>query len=677
MGNQNKPYSNFKTIVTSQKWFRWAEVVRADYFRMTCDIKYLDAENYAIDVPFVLPGMYAGAFMGGMPEVGGVAMIGYTHHTQDFGNPVILGFFPRALWFAHTFTESVNLRGPQDNELDQLLLLQRMKVWKLYPGEFLISSKQGSDVRVDNSIFLQNSAMNEIYLDPYSQVMSFLALNQTMSSKAGRLNFGLIHRNELLHSDEYRKNFESASQYLSDGRYFFRATNAPKHNSEPYGTQSLDDNGVLGFTEFRIDIREQGDASLDVTEESSGLNQSKIDKGSGSSEDGAVESPLVTFVLGTLVGNDSTNDKELYGKVLTPVTFSSDSATDIVGEDKLVDSKDGIEGERTQAGAFQVKLPNTLTSFNFTKEGVLEFSLDQSSASHQLGAGRSANIGMLGSLKMVLGRQASDGKSLLLDLLGGASINIGGDTDKGRSLDIALSNGLNFSINGSDADRNSIRGTVKNNVDLTYSGNRYTQVYGDDITIVHGKHEVQVLGKKVDNIINDKSNNYGGSLKENVTQTYQSNVGTGRSITIAGPDILSGSTTADSKEILIGNQELMMFLGNRTETQLAGTYEEEILLGEKKTTIGVGDFNVSIIAGLIDMSTDVGNITLSTLAGLMSLSATQITLKALTQIQANAPIVSIGSLVQGGVVNSGPAGHRDYLTGLLLLGSATVTCNTI
>lgn len=677
----SKPFRNYKSSGTSFQYIRFAEVTRVDYFRHTVDLKYLDAENYASNVSFGNPGFTPGSFMGGMPDLGAVAIVFYFHWVNNQGYPIILGFVPRSLFFAHDF-EPVYLRDNLENTSDQLALRNRIKFWKLYPGDYWISSKGGADLRLDEGVFLQNSAMNEFHLDPFTQVAHLLSLNQVFNSKAGRMNFGFIQRNDLLGSKDFGDQFIDAAQYLSDGRYFFRVTDSMKTDQNPYGTLSLDNNGVNGYTEFRLDLREYGNLDLDVPEEASGgANISPLFRSSNSNANGKVVPPLVSFVVGTLVGNDSNSGdgRKKYGKILMPITFADNSTRtpeNIIAEERVVDTDNGINGEKTQAGAFQVKLPNTKTSFNFTKEGVLEFSLDKSSAVHPLGAGRSANIGMTGSLKMMIGKQAVDGKSLILDLLGGAQIFIGNESVKQRSLDVLMSNGLNFEIVGSDAEKNSIRGRIKNNVDLIIEGNRYTEVKGDDIYLIHGKLEHRVLGKKVDNFVNDKSNNYGGGLKENVTQDYQTNIGLGRKVTIASPNLLTGSLTADKERILLGNKELEMLLGNYSQKILAGRYKEQILLGEKITEIGIGNFKVDVTLGNISVETLLGNISIGTKVGMVNIEGLTITMKAL-QIKAKAPLVTIGSLTQGGVVNSGPAGHKDYLTGLPLLGAVTVTCNTI
>jgi len=682
MKQQNKPFGDFKTKGSVYDFIRVAEVVRVDYLQHTVDIRYLDAENYASGVLFGTNNVFRGSFGGGMPEIGSMCMVYYFRQAQDKGFPIVIGFLPNATLFAYDH-EPEFLQPYVENPAEYLDLRIRNKNWKLYPGDFWFSSTQGADLRLDEAVFLQDNAMDELLIDPFTQSISMNSYNQVFNSKGGKLNFGFINRSELINS-ELRSQFEDVTQFLSDGRQIFTVNDGPKSQNNPYGTQKLTDPGIHGYTEFRLDMFEYNGTGLDQPAENThGVEIRDLVKGSGSDQDPIVNKPLVTMMVGTLVGNDSKSKegKAKYGKILHPVTFSDEYTRDvsaIVGDDVVVENQNGVDADKKVAGAFQVKLPNTNTSFNFTKEGVLEFSLDQSSAVHPSGAGRSANIGMMGSLKMLLGKQSLDQKSLILDLLGGASINIGQESTKQRSLDLILSNGFNFEIQGTDSDLFSVRGRIANTVDLIFEGNRYTQIDGNEILHVGGKMDHQIQGKFSQNILADHNKTVGGNYTEMITQTYQSTIGLGRSTTIASNNITNGDTFADKLKLILGDKELHMLLGDYTEELLAGDHTETLTLGDKETDVRVGDYTVDVGVGDIDVSTDTGDVSLSTYTGKMDFYATQdITATSPVKINLQAPIVQVGSTIQGGVVNSGPLGHRDYLTGLLLKGSASVTCNTI
>lgn len=678
---QNKPFNDFKTKGTVYQFIRFAEVARVDYFRQTVDIKYLDAENYVPDVYFSNSN-FIGGFGGGMPEIGSFAIVFYYRLAPDKGFPIVLGFVPRTLFFSYEF-EPEFAKPNLDNPGQYTDLRIRNKSWKLYPGDFLFSSTDGADLRLDDSVFMQDSAMDEILIDPFNQSISMLAYNQVLNSKAGKLNFGFANRSELINS-ELRSQFESATQFLSDGREIFTVNDSPKADGSPYGIHKLTDPGIHGYTEFRLDMHEYAGVGLDMPAENThGVEIRDLVKGSGSDEDPVVNKPLITFTIGTLIGNDSKSKegKAKYGKILYPSTFSDSRARipgTIVAEDVVVENQNGVDAEKKVAAAFQVKLPNTKTSFNFTKEGVLEFSLDQSSAVHPSGAGRSANIGMVGSLKMQIGKQAEDNNSLLLDLLGGAQIVIGQESTKQRSLDLIMSNGLNLEINGCDTDRLSIRARIKNTVDIIISGNRQIDIDADDLLVVKGKMDHDIHGKFSQKIGANHDKAVGQSYTERIVQTYQSTIGLGRSTTIASNNFLNGDDFADKLKIIKGDKELHMLLGDYTEEMLLGDHEESIKIGDKTTKIGVGNFSLDVKEGDITAKTLAGDISVSATTGKIDFFAlSTITATANQKISLESPLVKVGSAAQGGIVNDGPSGHLDYIVGILLRASKSVTCNSI
>ena len=221
--------------------------------------------------------------------------------------------------------------------------------------------------------------------------------------------------------------------------------------------------------------------------------------------------------------------------------------------------------------------------------------------------------------------------------------------------------------------------TAKGDVKTVIEGNRYTEIKGNDVRLIHGVLEDRVFGRKVDNYINDKHTNYGGSFIESVMGTVSQTIARGRNVTIAGPDILSGSTVADNTNILLGDSVLNMVLGSRKETIAAGMHTTSILAGNKTVSILAGNYKVTVGAGNIDITTTAGMINLKTLTGMVTVEGTLgVTVKSAVSVKVIAPKVQLGGLpVQGGVVNDGPMGHKCYITGGPHIGSKTVTCNSL
>jgi hypothetical protein len=232
-----KPYSNFKSTGTSFEWLRFAEVTRVDYFRQELDIRYLDADNMVTRVPFISPGYYPGGSMGGMPEIGSIALVGYTKQTTESGYPIVLGFF-RATYFSPTTWSRSTFRTTSTDTFASVFLKRRLKNWKLYPGEFLISSIDGSDLRVDKGIFLQNSAMNEINMDPHSQVISMLShqSGHELESRSHELRLDSPKRSSQLCRIRSSTFNPLRSTSRTAGTILRVGINPPEHLNQEYGT---------------------------------------------------------------------------------------------------------------------------------------------------------------------------------------------------------------------------------------------------------------------------------------------------------------------------------------------------------------------------------------------------------------------------------------------------------
>lgn len=146
---------------------------------------------------------------------------------------------------------------------------------------------------------------------------------------------------------------------------------------------------------------------------------------------------------GTLVGSNKF-DNATYGKVLKPTVFpltrmgrfaSSVESTYL----PVAQSKDQSE-TRFAASALSVRFPyefNT-TRWDVTKEGMIVFEvgstlpkentrLDGSSYEHPHGAGRSVEGHLLGSMKLVVGKNRDEEESIDLQTIGGAVVRLGAD----------------------------------------------------------------------------------------------------------------------------------------------------------------------------------------------------------------------------------------------------------
>ena len=393
--------------------------------------------------------------------------------------------------------------------------------------------------------------------------------------------------------------------------------------------------------------------------------------------DGKSEKPLIVQTLGTLVGSDSAGDdgRGKYGTILRPSIFNDPLALKGALKEIPCVMDSGRDEVTTLAAAYNLKLPNTTTSFYINKQGKYFANIDASTAIDQAGAGESAEINLVGHAKVFIGQNVNNLRSLTLNTEGGVASNWGFDKVKGRSWDATFRKAVSWNILGQDSDNIAWKTTVQGDVTTIISGNRFTEVKGNDIRLVHGVIEDRLFGKKVDNFLGDKATSYGGALNETVIGHSSKVLSAGRTTSIIAPDLASGQTYAEKTKILAGNSELSLALGSRKESIVAGTHETTVIAGKYSVNVYVGTYTVAVKAGLISISTLAGNVSIGTKVGLVTVSGTLgVTLKSAVQVKADCPKAKIGMLPQAGVVTSF---MPCYLTGTKHIGSRTVTCNMI
>jgi hypothetical protein len=664
------PNSRIRTIDNAYSYIKLARIIRVDYERCICDFLYLDGFGGEYNVPIGFPFIGSNSFMGSMPSLYDVVMVGYLKD-GNFGKPIILGYFPR------NYKAGLNLEVvPMGYGLGEFDDTVRHRYNKIYPGEINISSSQASEIILDKSITISNSKLNEIILDSSEQSISFNSISTYINNSGIRINSGLIHRNNLIDDPDYQFPNKIIPTYINEnGAPYYTVNFSNSINSEfPYGRETINE-GNSAFTEHRIEISELADPRMPVTRSNSGFDSDLLYQ---KRVDGNYDQPSVIQVLGTLVGNDSVKDKSKYGIILKPKLFpNSESFKGVMSEEACV-ATDGLNETISLAAIYTLKFPNSGTAFYVNKQGKYFANIASSTSSDTLGSGESAEINITGHSKIFMGKNANKQRSLSLNTSGGVLTNWGFDNDKNRSWDATFRRGVSWNILGNDKDDVALSKTIEGNVRTVITGSRYTEITGNDVRLVYGVLEDKVLGKKVDNFVNDKATNYGGKFNENSVGHYSQVLSSGKSVTINAPDILAGSLVADKTEIRSGNSEFKMFLGSRKESLLLGNHETSLVAGNKSVSIIAGNYKVSITAGNISIKTIAGSVDVGTTAGTVKITGSLgVTVESVSSIKLKAPKVDIGGLpVRGGIVNSGPAGHKDYLTGLPLVGSSTCSVNS-
>jgi len=142
---------------------------------------------------------------------------------------------------------------------------------------------------------------------------------------------------------------------------------------------------------------------------------------------------------GTFVGSNIF-DASTYGKVLKPVIFSSKFGTDTSSSYTPVNkSADQVE-TRLAASAHSLRFPyeTNTTRLDITKEGMVTFEIgstlpkenipiDKSTYEYPWGAGRSVEGNILGSVRLVVGKNREEEDALDITALGSTVIRLGAD----------------------------------------------------------------------------------------------------------------------------------------------------------------------------------------------------------------------------------------------------------
>lgn len=652
-------------------FLRVARIIRVDHETMEIDVVYLDGIGAVPKIPITQPYMGPRGFLGAMPSINDWVLLGYAK-SGSLSNPLVVGFFPSGY--------------PQGNANDLIKVPKsaegidketRYKMRKLYEGEIYSSSKYGSEIYLDKDVSISNSKLNEILLKSSDQSLHISTINAYLNTAGVRTLVGMAHRNSLLNDPEFQLPNKAYPTYTNeDGvRYYTPNLSSGINNDYPFGRETINDSNPA-FIEHRIEVKEVENPILPVTFSNSGVD---VDSFYKQRSDNSSDKPLVIQVLGTLIGNDPIGDRSKYGMILKPKIFHDPQSFKGTPSEVGCVSDEGNDETITLAAAYTLKFPNTATAFYINKQGKYFANIASSTSVDPMGSGESAEINLQGHTKMNMGKNRSKQRSFSMTTAGGIYTNWGFDNEKSRSWDATFRKGVSWNILGSDKDNVSWRMEVNGDVVHTITGSRFTEIKGDDIRLVHGTLEDRVLGRKVDNFVSDKATNYGGAYNETAIGHYSQVLASGRDVTIVSPDLLAGSIVADSLDVKFGDVKHKILIGNKSESILIGNHDTSILVGNKSTSIVVGNYSIDVKAGVIDIKTLAGSINIETVAGTVNIQGTlSVNIKSAVKVNLESPLVDIGgSPVRGGIVTSGPAGHRDYLTGLTLLGSTTVTCNSV
>lgn len=375
-----------------------AQVINVNYEEYFVTLRIIignDFENERIPIPLTFPSAGTRHFLGAMPTVGDYCVCGWIpqdsigaglSNPSATKTPVILAWIPRGSWLGHdwVFTSPLSedeseLSQKQQDELRGVYTQHRHKRLHMRPGDVVASSAQGSDILLNESVYITNRRANEIRLRDQDQAFVVRSQQQFHLMSGARVYGGMVQRDSRLlqgavsnrdgkwrsqarqiDSDNRPIKVENLSSWLfgtertfapsindigldddllptnilSQSGLFLVEDNGSVYGGKPMFRVAIDKNNetidnTLGseiptFTEYRLELNHYSDGLLPVSEQSDGLD---VDR----------DTNLVELVYGTVVGNDPKNESDFYGKPLVAEIFPTPKFSAITERHTLQD----------------------------------------------------------------------------------------------------------------------------------------------------------------------------------------------------------------------------------------------------------------------------------------------------------------------------------------------------
>jgi len=624
---KEKPF--YGQMVDQYKFLKVGKITRVDNEKGFVSLIWLDDVGGKAEVPIASPYASPRSFLGGMPEVGSVAVCGFSKQTQTTGKAQILhylgGGYESALKF---FLDHGNYSDEREfvveadytnATIDTLIEekvnhgITRYKRRKIYPGDIQGESSAGSEIYLSDDLQLINSRLNEIELRAADQRIISNSLNNTIITGGAKITNGLISRNlksdytAFKASDNLDDFLLRRHMILPNGKRYFTIT-ADQKELDFTDTESLNQVGGGAFTEIRTELKELTSGVLNVTEETADTDIDTFSK------------PYLTTIMGTNVGNDPTNTST-YGRVLRPQIFANEEdAFPSVGDEVVTG---GAFRSRSVATAFELKFNHNgnlgvertafgfsnRTKFSIDKQGHTFINLSASTTDHPLGAGRSLEFNADGSLKMVIGANKNNGESMLLNTLGGVRVDLGENINR-NSMELTMRGAYKLNILGKDEDNFSYISEINGDVKETIRGNKTLNIDGSYKIVANGVIDEQIRGTKLETYVNDKTVTYGGNYTGNILGKIENNISEAVVENISG-DVLFPANLVKATNIISGTQVESIKIGDKKVTLNKGNSEENITIGNKTVNITTGNYALEIGTGAITINTAIGSVKIS------------------------------------------------------------------
>lgn len=694
---------------------RVAVVTRVDAHNMKCDLRVLTGggDRYEVDLTQAIAGPRS--FLGGIPEVGSLVIVGARRKHKNLHEVVILGYIPVGLTTGLRFDPFSGINPDEVDAEDRVNAQKayggtiRYKRIKGQPGDIMGMSASGAEWILSKDVRMINRAGDLFELRDSDRTLVAQAVHQVHSDSGSYFFSGPIRRGLMnLPRDLFEKDKsgaitkklkpEKASYFgadelaglgaanakfanastrtvidrinddeefppstFSNGRQVYYASYRPAEGIETFGS----DNNV--FVERRVEIRHVTDLTQPVLDEIDGFTTTPY-------------YPYIESVQGTVVGNDafSSGGQQQYARVLKPRIF--DDFHSRVGKFDLEDcirtpgNATGDEA-RTMAGAFYWRMTPPTGNPNgphfvaaVSKQGKLFLNVPGSRVENYQAKNVSAEINMEGALKMKLGAAAPDNISLHLVCEGGIHVEFGADSE-GRSITTSYRGTVKNEYKGTnDTDDVAHSEAVQGNSEKSISGNYTKTVQGAVQQKVSGGYNLQASKMGVSAL-----NGYTATLGEyNVTVTGK----TQYNYALIKNELIAGG--GHLKTVMAGGELTNLLAGAKVTNVAAGAWSTQVGTGAINLTTGLGAMSLSTGAGAVSLATAAGAVAVTAGAGAVAITAGLAVNITAPSVAVNAAQIMLGGPAAVLGVNRGfpamPPGvpTPDYLFGIPHLGSASV-----
>ena len=619
----------------NQYFYVRAGIIEAiDYDKYEMTIRWSQSDGARSKIPISFPYVGPAGCMGMLPEKGAMGIFGFYDEGGGKGSPLCLAYLPAGLYAGLNFN-NVKIKPDQLPNDDVNEILHKFR--KLTEGDMIVASPLGGTLFLNRSVELKDGMQDSILIREGDQSIITTSMNNFVFADGVSINSGPAIRNFL-------------KLYNADGTKVTgtlgSAVSMPNGKDTIYLVPNGDpiDYTTEYFVEYRVDVDEMGDGSLDMND----IN---------SSSQLSTRNPIVTMAMGNYIGADRRD--ALYGKILRANLFKS--ANDQLGQFILEAAlqNNGVDEPGTTGLAWVVHLMKAGALFGFDKEGHCYMNLG-GSLKNPLGAGRSMSILAPGNLKEIWGKTALDNNSWDLTTKGGIRWNVGAHNLKGagRSIEIRADRGMSLEIVSPDDNGIGKQEIITGTSIESINGNKAISCSSMNL-IINGLKREAIAGSHTQVVQSDKSLNVLGVYSETAVKEKQCKFGKRKTTITTGNDEL---------KLIRGNiDETITTFGKRKTTITAGGIEETIITGNRKTMITAGNYKVEVTAGMIKVKTTAGTVTIE---------GTTVAVKGTAMVNVSAPMVKLGNgAAIGGVISGLPGipSHFDYMCGMAHKGSMKVS----